>query len=299
MIKMFGKVLVRKSLTDFEKEARISKHLIMELGKMNGFLRKRSTTCAALMLTAFFFTQPLVLVGAGAKGNLVGFVYDQDGTTPVEGAVIKLKNLATGVLFESPKSDNQGAFKVTDVDQGLYMFGVSSTQGDFNANDVLGINENETAKLAVALKAFEAAEVDPKAEDAPKIAGEKWVGKIISYDASLMEARVFINKNQLKQNENFHVKGDKKKYNSDTDFWQKAKIIKQNGFNVNKAVAGQFYNIPLEKPPLDNDFVYVKESQGLAAFFLTPLGLAVILAGTTAVVVVTVTQKPTASQFRY
>lgn len=267
---------------------------------MNGFLKRRSIVFVVLILTALFFAQPFVLVGAGAKGNLVGFVYDQDGTTPVEGAVIKLKNLATGSTFESPKSDNQGAFKVTDVDQGLYTFGVASSQGDFSANDVLGIADNETAKLAVALTPFEAgAEVNPKAEDAPSIKGEKWVGKVISYDATAKEARVYINKSELKKDESFHVKGDKKKYNSDTDYWQKAKIVKQNGFEVKKAVAGQFCNIPMEKPPLDNDFVYVKESRGLAWFFLTPLGLAAILAGTTAIVYIAIPAKPTASQFRY
>jgi len=261
--------------------------------------KKKCVVFFLLAAVLLFFTQPLVYAKGLGKGNLTGFVYDQDGTSPVEGAVIMLKNLATGTVFESSKSDNAGAFRMSGVDQGLYMFGVTSPKGDFNANEVLGINENETAKLAVALKAFEAAEVDPKAEDAPKIAGEKWVGKIISFDASLKEARVYINKNQLKQNENFHVKGDKKKYGSDTDFWQKAKIIKQNGFNVNKAVAGQFYNIPLEKPPLDNDFVYVKESRGLAAFFLPPLGVAMILAGTTAIVGIAVTPPAAASTFRY
>jgi len=300
MINRLGKTLARKYLTVFQKEAKVTHSFVMELGKMKGFLKKLSSVFGVLMLSVIFFVHPLVMAGAGAKGNLVGFVYDQDGTTPVQGAVVKLKNLATGSIFESPGSDEQGAFKIADVDRGLYVFGIASPRGDFSATDVLGIAENETAKLAVALTPFEAAgEVDPKAEDAPKIAGEKWVGKIISYDASLKEARVFINKNQLKKDENFHVKGDKKKYNSDTDFWQKAKIIKQNGFNINKAVAGQFYNIPLEKLPLDNDFIYVKESAGLFAFFLTPLGLATILAGTTAVVVIVVTPKPPASQSRY
>jgi hypothetical protein len=261
-------------------------------------IKKEHVTIFLLAAVVLFFAQPLVYAKGLGKGNLTGFVYDQDGTTPVEGAVVMLKNLTTGAVVESPMSDGTGAFKLAGVDRGLYMFGVTSPRGNFNADEVLGINENETAKLAVSLKAFEAAEIDPKAEDAPKVAGEKWVGKIISYDASLKEARVYINRNQLKQNENFHVKGDKKKYNSETDFWQKAKIIKQNGFNVNKAVAGQYYLIPLDKPPLENDFVYVKESRGLAAFFLTPLGLATILAGTTAVVVIAVTGTSEASKFK-
>jgi hypothetical protein len=242
-----------------------------------------------------FFAQPLVFAAGQGKGNLVGFVYDQDGTTPVEGAVVMLKNLATGTVFESDKSDNAGAFNLSGIDQGMYIFGVSSSKGDFNAEEVLGIAGNETAKLAVSLNAE--ADVNPQGQNAPAIAGEKWVGTVISFDASTNMARVFINKGQLKQDEEFHVKGDKKKFNSDTDFWQKAKVIQQNGLAVKKAVAGQYYNLLLEKSPLDNDFVYVKKS-GPLAFFLTPLGLATILAGTTAAVVVIVSGPGDASAIR-
>ncbi len=255
----------------------------------------RNRVCVYLVLasTLLFFAQPLVFAAAPGKGNLVGFVYDQDGTTPVEGAVVMLKNLSTGTVFESNKTSGEGAFSLSGIDQGMYIFGVSSPKGDFNADEVLGIAGNETAKLAVALNA----EVEnPKDQKAPDIAGEKWVGTIISFDAATNIARVYINKGQLKQDEEFHVKGDKKKFNSDTDFWQKAKVIQQNGLAVKKAVAGQYYNILLEKPPLENDFVYVKKS-GPLAFFLTPLGLAIILAGTTATIIAIVTP-PDASAIR-
>lgn len=264
---------------------------------MINYLRKRCIVSAVLACTVLFFAQSLVFATSAAKGNLVGFVYDKDGTTPVEGAVVKLKNLASGDVFESTKSDNSGAFSMAGIDQGMYVFGVSSPQGDFNAEEVLGIAGDETAKLAVALNP-DVTQVDPKSENAPAVAGEKWVGTIISFDAGTNMARVFINKGQLKQDEEFHVKGDKKKYNSDTNFWQKAKVLQQNGLAVKKAVAGQYYNILLEKPPLDNDFVYVKKSKGLIAFFLSPLGLATILAGTTAAVIAVVTPVTPASADR-
>jgi hypothetical protein len=265
---------------------------------MKSFMRNRFLVSGVLFATVLFFAQPIVFAKEPGKGNLTGFVYDQDGTTPVEGAVVMLKNLETGTVFESGKSDNLGAFSVTGVDQGVYLFGVTSPRGDFNAEEALGIAANETAKLAVALQPFDSDEVNPKNENAPTIAGEKWIGTVVSYDASTGIARIYINKGQLKQDENFHVKGDKKKYNSDTDFWQKAKLIQQNGLKVKKAVAGQYYNILLEKPPLDNDFVYVKKSRGLAAFFLSPLGLATILAGTTAAVVAIVATPGDASAFK-
>jgi hypothetical protein len=260
------------------------------------FLGKRTLIYGVLACTLIFFTQPLVFAASQGKGNLVGFVYGEDGTTPVEGAVVKLKNLETGTVFESGTSDATGAFSMSGIDQGMYIFGVSSPKGDFNAEEVLGIAGNETAKLAVALN-VDGDVTNPQDQKAPTIAGEKWIGTVVSFDASTNIARIYINRGQLKKNEEFHVKGDKKKFNSDTDFWQKAKVLQQNGLAVNKVPAGQFCNVLLEKPPLDNDFVYVKKS-GPLAFFLTPLGLATILAGTTAAVIAIVVPPGDASAVR-
>lgn len=264
---------------------------------MRNLPRKDSLVYAVLFSTIVLFLQPLLFAASAGKGNLVGFVYGQDGTTPVAGAVVKLKSLSDGKIFQSDKSDDAGAFKLAGVDQGVYIFGVTSPQGDFNSEEALGIAANETAKLAVALTPDEG-DVNPQGENAPTIAGEKWVGTVVSFDASTNLARIYINKRHLDQDEDFHVKGDKKKYNSDTDFWQKAKVIQQNGLKVKKAVSGQYYNLLLEKPPLDNDFVYVKTSKGLIAFFLSPLGLATILAGTTAAVIAIVSNPSAASTVR-
>jgi len=263
---------------------------------MRNFIKNRVIVYTILTCVALFFAQPVIYAKTAGKGNLTGFIYDQDKTTPVEGAVVMLKNLANGAVFQSDKSDAVGAFMMAGIDQGMYIFGVSSSQGDFNSEEVIGIAENETAKLAVALTPD--AEVDPKAEDAPQIQGEKWVGKIISYDESTKTARVYMNQNLLKQDESFHIKGDKKKYNSETDFWQKAKMIQENGLAVKKTVAKHYYTLLLEKPALANDFLYIKKSKGLLLFFLSPLGLAAILAGTTAIVIIVVNPPGDASAFR-
>ena len=260
-------------------------------------LRKLIFVVAAVVV--FFFAQPLIFAQTAEKGNLAGFVYDKDGSTPVEGAVVKIKNLNTGAVFESPKSDALGAFQITGIDPGMYMFGVTSPVGDFNASEVLGIAANETAKLSVALKPYDTAHsVDPKAQDAPLIRGEKWIGKVISYDPASKEARIFINKDELRKDENFHIRGDKDKYKSDTDFWQKNKLIKLNGFEVKKGQEGQYYNVLLEKPVMANDFIYIKERGGLL-IFLRPCGIATILAGTTAVIIIVVHEKEEASKSRY
>jgi len=226
----------------------------------------------------FFPHEALALV---PTGSMTGFIFSDDMQSPVEGAVVKLRDVANGKEFQSTFTDKNGLYKIKGIPEGRYLVGVSSQRGDFNFDYQLIVKANETAKLSLALKPLEAeAQGAPQPEEGPFIKGEKWVGKIISYDASFKEALIYITKGQLKKDESFHVKGDKQKYNSDTDFWQTARYIRQRGLEVNKAVAGQYCNIPLEKPVLDNDFIYIKESAGLAAFFTSPLGIAAIVTTT-------------------
>jgi len=261
------------------------------LKKMN----KGIIVFAVLAVAALFLAQPLVCAQASGKGNLTGFVYAKDKTTPVESAVVKLKNVSTGAIYESTKTDSTGAFSMIGLDRGMYVFGVTSPKGDFDSEELLGIAEGETAKLSVALNPM--AEVDPKAEDAPQISGEKWVGKIISYDETTKTARVFMNNNLIKKDQDFHIKGDKDKYKSETDFWQKAKILQENGLDVKKAVAARYYTILLEKPAMPNDFLYIKKSKGLM-LFLCPGGWAAVIAGTSILIVEIVDPPDDASAFK-
>lgn len=99
----------------------------------------------------FYLPHELKAREAG-KGNLIGFVFEKDGTTPVEGAVVKLKNVSTGTVYESSNSDKLGIFKTEGIEEGLYIVGISTKKGEFNVVNLIGIKTDETAKVSFALK---------------------------------------------------------------------------------------------------------------------------------------------------
>ena len=232
--------------------------------------------------------QPALWAHPVEKGSLAGYVYQSDGTTPAQSAVIKLRNLATGSIFESTKSTDLGYFAVDSLDRGLYVFGAVTDQGEFNSTDIIGIEANATAKLLVALTAQAAVQQTGSSVEPPAIRGEKFLGRVVEFNSSTLEARVFVEKGECDLGDTIHVWGEKKK-GSETNFYQKANTIKQNGYTQKKALAGQYYHFPLEKPALVNDWVYLKERSGLAAFFLTPIGMATVLAGSTSIVYIIIT----------
>jgi hypothetical protein len=251
------------------------------------------------ILAAFVLAAQAVLwAQPGQNGSLVGYVYQSDGTTPAQGAVIKLRNLATGAVFESTKSSELGYFKVESLDHGLYVFGAVTDQGEFNSSDIIGIEAHNTAKLSVALNVAAVTQQASSSNEPPAIRGEKFLGRVVEFNTSTLEARVFVEKGECNLGDAIHVKGDKQK-GSETDFYQKANTIKQNGYTQKKALAGQYYNFALEKPALINDWVYLKEKSGLAAFFLTPIGMATVLTGTTAIVYIIVEPPTPASAYRH
>lgn len=113
-----------------------------------------SKTLAIILIVSFIFLYSAYDLKAKeiGKGNIIGFIYQKDGTTPVEGAVVKLRNIATGTDYESIQSDKLGIFKAEDVEEGLYLVGVSTEEGDFNVNNLVGIRDNETTKVSFTLK---------------------------------------------------------------------------------------------------------------------------------------------------
>jgi hypothetical protein len=68
-----------------------------------------------LLLAAFHFLLPLNVAAQNVpRGSVIGFLYAKDGTTPLEGAVVQFKNLTSGLVFESSKTDQYGIFKVQE-----------------------------------------------------------------------------------------------------------------------------------------------------------------------------------------
>ncbi len=114
----------------------------------------RSKTASLLLIFSsfLFYTPHLLNAEAVGKGNLIGFVYEKDGTKPLKGAIVKLKNVSTRRIYESSKTDKLGVFKIEGIDEGLYLTGISLKERDVNLKGLIGIKAGETAKIFISLK---------------------------------------------------------------------------------------------------------------------------------------------------
>jgi hypothetical protein len=232
---------------------------------------------ALFLLTApYFFASETV-----AKGNVIGFLYAKDGTTPLEGGIVKFKNLASGTIFESSKSDSNGIFKVEGIESGIYTYGILTPDGDFNADNLVGfrIKENETAKMSIAVNPYskeEASAVSQIYKD-QQVAGESLVGTVADFNPSTQMAQVQIVKGLLRAKDKIHAKG------RTTDFYQQVSVLMAGSSSARQVLPGQTASVKLERKAVQGDLIYVVANKNLFPLFLAPLGVASILAGSSAV----------------
>ncbi len=194
------------------------------------------------------------------KGNLIGFIFGADGSTPVAGAVVVVKNLMTGVVTEAGESDGLGVFKVAGLNVGLYALGVRSASGSYNSQDFFGISARQTAKISIALNPY----------DSAAAAG---AAAVIKYYPETKEADVFIEIGLIQADDRIHVKGQA------TDFYQDVKGLKAYGARTKRVTVSRTANLRASKPCAAGDFIYVVCRRGVPPFFLAPLGIAAIVAG--------------------
>ena len=134
----------------------------------------RSKFIAVFLIFSYilFYSPGLIAAATDAKGDLIGFVYGEDKTTPLEGAVIKARRMSSGEVIESTRSDKLGVVTMKGLDVGLYELVVSTNEGDFLVKPIVGIKENETAKVSFALKkALNEAEAQEVQEEKKKRRG--------------------------------------------------------------------------------------------------------------------------------
>jgi hypothetical protein len=209
------------------------------------------------------------------KGNLVGFVFGRDGSTPVAGAVVVVKNLTTGAVTEAAGSDELGLFKVTGLDAGLYALGVKSASGSYNSQDFFGVTPEKTAKISIALNPYDPAAAAAAAavikEQRDK--GEAFVGKVVKYRPEVKEADVLVEIGLIQADDRIHVKGQI------TDFYQDLRGLKAYGAKAKRVMNGYTAVLRTSKPCQEGDFVYIVCKRGVPPFFLAPLGIAAIVAG--------------------
>lgn len=226
----------------------------------------------ALILT---LSSPFLLAQDPGKGDLVGFVYGRDGSTPVTGAVIVVKNVTTGAMTESGVSDGLGVFTVPGLDPGIYAVGVKTGDGDFNSQEFFGVAPQQTSKISIALNPY-----DPVAATAAKevvkeqrAKGEAYVGKVLKYDAAAKTAEIIVEIGLIQKEDRIHVKGQA------TDFYQDLTRLGASGSKTDRVVSGSTAVIATSRPCAEGDFVYVVCRRGMLPLFLAPLGVAAITAG--------------------
>jgi len=116
----------------------------------------RSKVLAMFLAAAFvLLTLPVRDFAAGApkaNGALSGYIYGEDMRTPVRNAVVKLRSVDSQKEYESEPTDLEGMYRIPEIEEGRYVMGVMSVQGDYNFHYSILIKADALAKLSVAMK---------------------------------------------------------------------------------------------------------------------------------------------------
>lgn len=226
----------------------------------------------ALILTLV----PIALISQTAgKGDLVGLITEKDGSTPVSGAIVVVRNLTTGVVTEGAESDTKGVFRFPGLAQGLYALGVRSARGSYNSQDFFGVAADKTARITVALEPYDATSAAAAAavikEQRDK--GEAFIGRVVKYHPDTKEAEVLVEIGLIQDKDRIHIKGQV------TDFYQDMRVLKAYGARTKRVLSGYTALFRTAKTCETGDFVYIVCKRGVPPFFLAPLGIAAIVAG--------------------
>lgn len=232
----------------------------------------------ATLIASLLFLFPVYSGAQDApKGNIIGFLYAKDGTTPLEGAVVKFKNLTSGTVFESTKSDNYGVFKVEGVEKGLYAYGVVTAEGDFNADNLIGlkVGDNETAKLSISVDPYdkEAAEALAEIYKEQEKSGEALIGTIADFNPTTRIAQIQIMKGVLQVNDKIHARG------LTTNFYQDVDELMVGSNRAKRVSQGQTGTLKLDREAQTGDMVYLVRNKKLFPLFLIPMGVAAVIGG--------------------
>lgn len=117
-------------------------------------------SCLFLLIFSFmvFYSPNLLESKVKNRGDLIGFIYAADATTPLERGIVEIRNISASTVYKSTKSDKLGLFKIEDIKRGLYIVTISTSEGEFISRNLIGIKTNEIAKVSFALEVKESHE---------------------------------------------------------------------------------------------------------------------------------------------
>lgn len=107
-----------------------------------------------IFLTLFCFGFLVVPVSNFAKpsiGNLMGFVYGNDGKSPLHDAVVLLRGADTDKIYQSEPTCKTGSYKIANIDVGTYIVGLKVNQETFNVDGYVNVAEGKTDTLSLSL----------------------------------------------------------------------------------------------------------------------------------------------------
>lgn len=113
----------------------------------------RSPVLSGIVLLGFVLLLLPAESLAAPTGSLVGFIYGSDMKTPVQNAVVKIRNVDDGQEYLSTPTDANGSYKLDKVKEGKYILGITAPNGDYNFPYIMVVKGGEIGKLSLALKA--------------------------------------------------------------------------------------------------------------------------------------------------
>jgi len=95
---------------------------------------------SSLILALFSLaTFPYLGIAQENMGNLRGFVYGDDGKSPLKDAMVLIRNLTSLETYKSEKTNKKGFYEIKDIPPGSYAVGIQHENKDFNVNVTLEI----------------------------------------------------------------------------------------------------------------------------------------------------------------
>lgn len=239
----------------------------------------------AAFISAFFIFSFMLfsMDNEPLTGNLIGHIYNQDGSSPLEGASLALRNVATGKVYMSPKSGLDGTVLLEGIEKGFYKIGIITADGGFYTKNLIGLNirGESTETIAVSIDPYrqqEAKAVDDLYKDLYDEDEEAIIGHVLQYFPETGMAQVELVKGVLKKDAVVYFRG--LTYN----FRQEVKTIILDGKEVNEAYEGDIILVNVKMPCEIGDLVFICDKKMLPFIIWgKPLGLLILGAATTGV----------------